>query len=70
VPVGVTFAFISTGNVHACGVSPDGAAQCWGGNWAGQTDVPAGVIFATNYTSDPFASFYTYCTPPTPPSAA
>ena len=33
---GVTFAMVSAGGAHTCGVTPTGAAYCWGNNGAGQ----------------------------------
>jgi len=33
---GVTFAAVSAGNGHTCGVTPAGAAYCWGINSGGQ----------------------------------
>ena len=36
VPGGTTFAKISVGRDHACALSADGAAYCWGGNSSGQ----------------------------------
>jgi alpha-tubulin suppressor-like RCC1 family protein len=32
---GLTFTTISVGELHACGVTPDGAAYCWGFNRTG-----------------------------------
>ena len=39
--------FVSAGVDHTCSMTPEGAARCWGGNDEGQTDVPAGVSFAS-----------------------
>jgi alpha-tubulin suppressor-like RCC1 family protein len=38
VPVlgGLTFARVSAGNGHTCGVTTDGVAYCWGNNNYGQ----------------------------------
>jgi len=38
VPVagGLTFVTVSTGEVHTCGLTTEGATYCWGGNGAGQ----------------------------------
>jgi len=33
---GVTFASLTAGFNHTCGLTPAGAAYCWGGNYAGQ----------------------------------
>ena len=33
---GLTFAAVSAGSSHTCGVTPSGAAYCWGGNLVGQ----------------------------------
>ena len=38
VPGGLTFAMLSSGGDHSCGVSTAGSAYCWG------SDIPAGVI--------------------------
>ena len=35
-PAGVSFAALSAGNSHSCGVTPAGAAYCWGDNFYGQ----------------------------------
>lgn len=35
-PLGVTFASISTGGTHSCGVDASGQAYCWGANSRGQ----------------------------------
>ena len=34
-PAGGTFASISAGTTHVCGVREGGEALCWGGNWFG-----------------------------------
>jgi alpha-tubulin suppressor-like RCC1 family protein len=33
---GLTFSSLSVGFLHACGLTPAGAAYCWGANWVGQ----------------------------------
>lgn len=35
-----TYTSLSCGLIHACGVTTDGSARCWGSNGEGQTDVP------------------------------
>ncbi len=42
VPVG-GFTDVGAGQFHSCARTPDGAIQCWGGNAAGQSAVPAGL---------------------------
>jgi len=37
-PIGLTFAGISAGEFHTCGVRPSGAAYCWGGGELGDGD--------------------------------
>jgi alpha-tubulin suppressor-like RCC1 family protein len=55
---GLTFAAVSVGPNHTCGVTPSGAAYCWGFNWPSQLDegtfwtgpplaVPGGLTFTT-----------------------
>ena len=57
-PAGVTFASVTAGGLHTCGLSPEGAAYCWGDNTRGQLGhgggstptavaTPAGVTFAS-----------------------
>ena len=58
VPVlgGLTFAAISAGNAHSCGLTPSGAAYCWGRNFYGElgdgttTSRPAPVAVAGGLT--------------------
>jgi alpha-tubulin suppressor-like RCC1 family protein len=33
---GLTFAWLSAGSLHTCGVTTDGVAYCWGFNDQGQ----------------------------------
>src|SRR5438309_11131921 len=35
-PAGVSFAALSAGNSHSCGVTPAGAAYCWGDSCYGK----------------------------------
>jgi alpha-tubulin suppressor-like RCC1 family protein len=35
-PAGETFASLSLGLYHSCGLTPDGRAYCWGDNWSGK----------------------------------
>lgn len=44
-PAGVTFRQVATGAFHSCGVTPQGAAYCWGSNGEGQ--LGDGVTFLT-----------------------
>lgn len=62
-PVGVTFASVSTGSAHTCGLTSAGQSYCWGYNQRGQlgdgtttasltpvaTSQPAGVTFTGVY---------------------
>ena len=47
-PPGISFASVSAGGNHTCGVKTDGAVVCWGsnedraGDFAGQATPPAG----------------------------
>ena len=34
------FTAVAAGTEHTCAIRESGAIACWGGNWAGQTDVP------------------------------
>ena len=45
-PAGATFAAISSGVNHTCGLRSDGSVACWGLNDRGQATPPAGAIFA------------------------
>jgi alpha-tubulin suppressor-like RCC1 family protein len=38
---GVTFASLTGGGYHTCGLTPAGAAYCWGSNYTGQLGNPA-----------------------------
>ena len=40
----VSFASVSVGTEHACGVRADGTLACWGRNDAGQATPPAGAF--------------------------
>ena len=33
---------VSVGAVHTCGLRETGVVECWGSNWYGQADAPAG----------------------------
>jgi hypothetical protein len=47
VPPELTFANVSTvsaGDVHTCAVLSDGRVHCFGGNWRGQSSVPAALF--------------------------
>ena len=43
-PPNATFISVSTGNSHVCGVTPDGAVQCWGEPDKNKADVPGRVL--------------------------
>ena len=45
-PAQQTYTAIAAGSSHSCALRADGTITCWGNNWAGQTDAPAG-----NYTA-------------------
>ena len=36
---------VTVGRDHSCGLRQDGRVVCWGGNSAGQCDVPEGLVF-------------------------
>jgi len=42
----ITFDSISAGDVHTCGIRPDGAAVCWGDTRHGRSAPPSGETFA------------------------
>lgn len=52
-PAGVTFASITAGGEHTCGLTAAGEAYCWGSTYPGeqhaseQVSLPAGVTFAS-----------------------
>jgi len=71
VPVAVagghTFASISAGFTHSCGVTTSGAAYCWGAGWLGNGTttesvnpvlVSGGLIFATVSVSLSYTTYY------------
>src|SRR4051794_19723623 len=43
---GVRVGSIPAGEVHSCGIKPDGTATCWGDNSFGQAGAPAGAFTA------------------------
>ncbi|HEY6925535.1 MAG TPA: DUF4382 domain-containing protein, partial [Steroidobacteraceae bacterium] len=43
VPTGVSFSSLSTGRIHTCGLTPGGAAFCWGFGLSGQLGDGTGV---------------------------
>ena len=47
VPTGKTWASISAGNKHTCGVTTTGEGLCWGKSNGGRTDVPTGRTWAS-----------------------
>src|SRR5437899_346921 len=51
-PAGVTFAAVSAARSHTCGVTPAGAAYCWGLNGSGQLG-NGDATMATQYTPVP-----------------
>ena len=46
-PAGVSFASVSAGGYHTCGVTTSSDALCWGRDDDGQATPPAGVSFAS-----------------------
>ena len=46
-PEGETFASISSGGAHTCGLREDGVAVCWGFDAFGQASPPEGDTFAS-----------------------
>ena len=48
---------VETGGRHACAVKTDQSVVCWGINWSGQTDAPAGQYTAVS-ANDGFATGY------------
>ena len=45
---GLTFATVSTGYLHTCGVTPQGAAYCWGDNSEGELGDGSTAIHPTS----------------------
>ena len=59
---GLTFASLTAGINHTCGLTPAGAAYCWGGNYAGQlgNTTNSGVEFEENPTPLPVEGNLTF----------
>src|SRR5438093_7110858 len=51
-PIGLTFAGISAGEFHTCGVRPSGAAYCWGGGELGDGDSTGSATRSEEHTSE------------------
>lgn len=47
----IAFASIDAGDVHTCGITPDGAAVCWGDTRNGRSTPPSGGTYTSNSIS-------------------
>ncbi len=46
-PPSGTFARVSVGGTHSCGLALDGTVTCWGSNALGESKPPVGLVLRT-----------------------